>query len=202
MAEEELPVVWLRTTADENGAYRCTLEVNDDVALFLDRAGAAAYAYNLLNAVAIAEYDAAVLAQLTSMSNQEAAVQIVVDLRKDRPEGRQYGPLQFMPGVNQHGKPFLTVHLGETVLGQWSLPDARTHALHALESVLVADLDSAYLRLLRGAVGVDENTARNTVDDLINHRPDDTSATKPGQGGPADPYRKRPPRAKPRRKRR
>lgn len=42
--------------------------------------------------------------------------------------------------------------------------------MYVLESVVVAELDSAYLRMLRSLVGLDEDRARTVVGDLVNFR--------------------------------
>lgn len=167
--------VWIRTepTIDGTG-WMVTMELDADHTLALDRAAAMECAYVILGAAAYAEYDASVLRQMrTRVKDEKSAMQLVVDLRKDRPDldWTLMAPFSLVPGVNSKAEPFLTVHMKGEPVGQWSLPDARTHALTILEALVVADLDAAYLRCLKGVVGLEDSTARNVVGDLQDFRP-------------------------------
>ena len=63
----EPDAVWVLSDVAADGTYVVTVQAGPDDAWVLDRpAAAAAYADAVLTAVAYAEYDAAVLAQLTS----------------------------------------------------------------------------------------------------------------------------------------
>jgi hypothetical protein len=163
---------WIRTAPDMQGVYRTSVDVNDDVSFPLTRETAATYAYHILGAVAEAEYDAAIIRQLTKVTGDEKdAVQIVADLRADRPVPAKVGPLTLEPGVSVYtGKAFLEVKVDGRGIGQWDAPDAREHALAALEAVLVADLDGAYLRTRRTLVHLDDGLSRTIVGDLIKWR--------------------------------
>lgn len=170
--------VWIKTEPTLDGsAYVVTLEATDDVAVALDPDRALRYARGVLDAAHRAAYDAAVLRQMKSKLklDLETASQLVADLRKDRPslDPDATEPLVLEPGVSAFtGEPFLTVGLRgkQDKLGQWSFGDAREHALHVLESLAVAELDSGYFRALVGQVGIEAPRARNVVDDLANHR--------------------------------
>ena len=171
--EKEETAVWIKTepTLDGQG-WMVTVEVNEDTALTLDRESASGYAYAVLGAVAHAEYDAGVLRQMSERIDERSGMQLVIDLRKDRAPLDQtaLGPMRLVPGVTAQHKPFLTLEINGDPVGQWTIPDARTHALNVLEAIIVADLDGDYLRCLRGVVGLEEPVARNIVDDLQNWR--------------------------------
>ena len=171
MADDTL---WVSTDPTPDGVYRVNLMWGPDKALVLDQETAMAHAREVLNAAAEAEYDAAVAKQLQARGvDQRAAAQMVVDLRAERPEVTPTTPMRLVPGVSAFtGQPFIALHMDGKAIGQWSTADARQHALYVLMSVRVAELDSAYLRALRGAVGLDDATARAVVGDLATHRDD------------------------------
>lgn len=170
--DDESQTVWIRTSPDPEGTYRPTIDVGDDVAYILTRESATEHVFNVLSAVAEAEYDAAVLRQMNNIVDEpQAAIQVVLDLRKDRPDPISVGPLVFRPGVSTRtGNAFLKVMLNGKALGQWTIQDARDHALRVLEAVLVADLDAAYLRTLQTLIQIDEQTSRSIVGDLFKWR--------------------------------
>lgn len=175
--------VWLRSSPDIDGTYRLTLEVDQDSAYTLDSATAAAWADYVLATLARADYDAAVIRQLTEVCSadpeaKQIAVQMVGDLRKDRPELTSPLPeLVITAGVSVFsGDGFLTIrHRGKS-LGQWELDDARGHAAGVIEIRHGVELDSAYLRGLIGVIGLDEGRARAVVGDLGKWRRRDASS--------------------------
>lgn len=158
----------------DGSCYVVSIAAGDDVAVVMDRDRALAYAYELLRAVASAEYDAAVMAQLAALSGETSAIGMVAGLRADRPplDAAATAPFVFQPGVSRRDRRgFLTIRLDGEPLGQWALPDARAHALAVLEAHVVADLDAAYHRTLTGVIGVDGPVARAVVNGLAEHRP-------------------------------
>lgn len=173
--EAEPSAIWIKTQPRLDGAgYVVTLEVDDDTALTLTPAVALNYAEALLTVVQRAEFDAAVVKQLTGLVKgpETAAAQIVLDLRRDRPPVSNLSdPLSFDGGVSAAtGEPFIMIMVKGKQVGQWTLADARGHALHAIEAAGAADLDAAYVRVLTTLVGLDRNLAEQVVDDLGNHR--------------------------------
>jgi len=172
MSDEGERKIWIRTAPDLDGAYRVSVEFDEDSAFPMSEETAAQYAHYVLAAAAAAEHDAAIVAQLSELTgDMKAAAQIVVDLRADRPAMTAVSPLSLEPGVSAlTGEPFLKVSVAGEPAGQWTTGDAREHAIAAMEAVHVADLDGAYLRVLRGAVQLDEQRARGVVGDLINWR--------------------------------
>ena len=166
--------VWIKTDPTPDGTgYVVTLEVGQDTARILTPDEAMAHAAGVLAAAHRAEYDAAVLAQLTKLGiERESVAMLIRQLRDDRPplDPAATHPLTLEPCVNAAGKPFITVASPGREQGQWTTEDARSHAIAVLECVAVADLDAAYLRALTGLIGIDRSRARRVVEDLVNHR--------------------------------
>lgn len=162
--------IWVRTEPTPDGkAYIVTLNASDDHARTLNPMEAQDYARALLRAAHVAAHDAAVARQLTTLgASLESVAELLADLRKDRPpvEDCATDPLTFTPGVNQKLDPFLTISLDDEPIGQWTFLQAEEHALFILGAVGAADLDAAYYRLLRSAVGLDEGAARAAVGGL------------------------------------
>jgi hypothetical protein len=135
---------------------------------------AVGWARDVLAAAHAAAYDAAVLDQLTTSGlPPEHIAQVIRDLRADRPGRRTLELLpqiDLVPGVSASTRePFLHVRWHGDVIGQWTVDDARGHALHLLESVQAADLDTAYLHLLVDRVHLDLNRATQLVHHLGEH---------------------------------
>lgn len=170
MSDDDPGTVWVRTDPTPDGVYRPTLEFGGDVAHVLDEHSAAVHALEVIGAVAEAEHDAAIVAQLTKLTgDRDAAGLIVAGLRADRPPVTWSTPIQLTPGVSAFsGQPFLVVSVNGKQIGQWSVADARGHATYVLAAVRAAQLDSAYLRSLR-SIGLDDPTARAAVGDLANY---------------------------------
>lgn len=168
-----MTALWVSTDPTPDGVYRVNLMWGPDQALVLDQETAMAHAREVLNAAAEAEYDAAVAKQLRARGvDHKAVVQMVLDLRAERPEVPPPTPMSLTPGVSAFtGQPFIGLHMHGKQIGQWSPDDARDHAVYVLMSLRVAELDSAYLRGLR-AIGLDDSTARAVVGDLATHRDD------------------------------
>jgi len=165
---------WIHTEPTPDGTgYMVTLIVDEDRSISLERPVAMEYAYTVLKVVSYAEYDAAVLKQITQRVDRESAMQIVVDLRKDRPEPdfAVMTPLSLEPGVNTRGEAFVVVKKDGEQVGTWSVEQAREHALTILEAISVAELDEAYLRCLKGVIGVEGHIAQAMVGDLQEFRP-------------------------------
>jgi hypothetical protein len=166
--------VWIKTDLTPTG-YVVTLDASDDNTRILTPDEALAYAAGVLAAAARAEYDAAVLKQITGKKlslPMAAAAEVIETMRKDRPplDPRPTRPFTFHPGVTGAGKAFLHVDCEGEEPGQWTPKQAREHAMWVLESVAVADLDSGYLQTLVATVGSSRDTATQVVDDLANYR--------------------------------
>jgi hypothetical protein len=168
--EENVGTIWIRTEPDLTGTYRLKIEINDDRGQFLTADEARAYGEYVLAQTVLADYDSMVFRQLTAGSKDpRAAADVIQDLRKDRVPARSPLSLALRPGVNMQGKPFMTVVIDGKDVGQWSIPDAREHALRILEGVQRADLDEQYRRTLVSLVGLDDATARRAVEGLATY---------------------------------
>lgn len=173
---EDVDSVWIRSEPTIDGStYVVTLEVGQDSAITFDRQRATAYALGVLDAAHRAAYDAAVMQQMHKKLGiaLEDGAQLVVDLRKDRPplSSEATAPIALDPGVTARDqKPFLAISVHGKRVGQWTVDDAREHALAVLETVVAADLDANYFRALVGIVGIDAGRAQQAVADIANHR--------------------------------
>lgn len=166
--------LWIRTEPRlEGGGYFVTVSWAEDYIVRLDPAQCLHYVTTLVRAAQQAEYDAAVLKQLTKIGVPlpEATLTLVNDLRQDRPPLDDAAPgLRYEPGVTQALKPFLKVLIHGEEFCTMDLPPMRRHAMHLLEAPDAADLDSAYRSMLVGAIGLDSSTADNVVADIANYR--------------------------------
>lgn len=162
--------VWVRTSPDVFGVYRCVVELDDDVSHPIDRDTAPAYVGAVLQAAARAEYDAAVIGQTAGFDGSPQTGGFVVQqLRDARPEILWPSPLSLTPGVSHRtGEGFLDVGVGGRLVGQWDCGQAREHALRVMEAVEVAGLDRGYLAVLHG-IGVGDSEARAVVAGLRCH---------------------------------
>lgn len=173
MSQSDEEGLWIRSEPTHDGtAYVVTLSIDADFAVTLTPTRALAYASALLAAVADAEYDAAIVQQVMAALglDLEHAFQLVNDMRAERP-ARAASGLTFVPGVSARAKhPFIILEREGKPIAQLEVGSARRHAMHVLEAPTGADLDSAYYKVLRGLVGLDEARARNVVEDIVNHR--------------------------------
>lgn len=170
--------VWIRTepTPDDSG-YMVTLSVGEDSIVHLTPERAFAHARVLLEHVARAEYDAAIVRQMRKVMGKDPDTMktialLIRDVRSDRPplDDEATSPVRFEPGVNQSHKGFIAVFQGDEQLGTWGIKAAKAHAQALIESVENANLDAAYVRALVGIVGIDRQRALNVVHDLANFR--------------------------------
>lgn len=172
--EQRDAAVWVESAVTLDGTYVVEVHSSGDWSTILDRDRALAYAATAHDAAARAEYDAAVVAQLTSIGvEMEHAAGLLTDLRNDRPEldDKTTAPLRFVPGVSPALKPFVHVYLHETEpMAQWSPAALRSHARNVLDVLATVDLDAAYRRALVSLVGLDDGRARAVVATLGEHR--------------------------------
>jgi hypothetical protein len=171
--DEPTGVIWIKTDPDASGLYVPTLEIDDDTSMVLDHDLAMAYAEYVLTQVARAEHDSRILRQLTASVSRDGAVQVIVDLRADRPPVSSPVPyLSMEPGVSQASSGgFLKLHIkGSTEpVGQWSLEQGREHAMHVIQAIEMARLDEAYRKCLVTMIGLDDATARSAVGGLATY---------------------------------
>lgn len=177
---EDETSVWIRTQPSEDGStYVVTLEATEDIRVVLTPKRAYEHAAGVMAVVARADYFCAVLRQMIERLglDESESKQTVLALQADLPmiEPGLTEPLSFVGVIGKSRStgqfvPFLNVSVGDEELGTWDLESARSHALAVLETVEGANLDAAFYRIMRGAVGVGEGTARQAVHDLGNFR--------------------------------
>lgn len=165
--------VWVKTEHDPiAGHYVVTVELDADHAIGITHNTATAYASAIYAALARAEHDALVYAQLRARVTDAHAGSFIRDMRADRPDLDQaaLSPLSITPGVNHEGTPFLALAIDGQPVGQWTTDDAREHAGNVLEAIQVADLDTSYYRALLNFAQVEHRTALSVVADLAVRR--------------------------------
>ncbi len=167
--------VWVKSDVASDGTYVVTIEAGPDDVRSLDRDAALRYAAAVLATAQRAEFDAAVLALLTNRLglDLQAAGWFVGSLRNDRPaiNPADTAPLVLEPGIAMRPPhpAFIKILIHGKVVGQWEVVDARSHALHVLETLEGADLDAGLFRHLM-AMDLDEGRARNVVADVLHWR--------------------------------
>jgi hypothetical protein len=182
--EQNTPhAIWVISDVAPDGTYIATVQISDDIAIALDHAAGVRYATTVLAVAARAQFDAAAYAQMTKGATVEPATakHTIADLRGDRPslDAAATAPFDLRPGVNAAGEPFIGLWLPGKQLGQWSVADARQHAVDVLEVLEGAALDDAYYQLLL-TTGLAERKARYMVADLANWRHQEPDPTRPG----------------------
>lgn len=176
MSDDSNPdAIWVKSDISASGTYIVSIEGGPDRSCPLDRDGAIRHAMGVLLAAQYADYDGAILAQYASELGMpiDQAAALVHDLRSDRPLIRpaDTAPLTLTPGVSAFTRePFLTLDWGAERLGQWTVQDAKQHALYVLYATSAVDLDAAYYRYLTGQVGLKPGHARAVVEGIAEHR--------------------------------
>ncbi len=173
MPSGEIDGVWINSEPDDEGRYHLYLELSADDVIPLSEDDAWGWVRECQEAMMVAEYDAAVLKQMTKVVNQSAAVELVRDLRADRPEFFTMKHLNFemVPGVSAStGKPFIHLKRKGELVGQWERSDIDRHTLGVIGAIMNRRLDEQYRRHLEGNVQIDRGTAGAVVMDLINYR--------------------------------
>lgn len=170
---DEISTGDLRVFSDiaPNGAYITTVQAGPDVVFALDPDSGVRYARYVMSAVARAEHDAAVLAQLLGHGIEKPAIaDLVRALRDDRPPLTSDWPISFEPLVSgRTQEPRVTVAVNGEPAGQYGTHSLIDHVVAVLEVVHGVDLDAAYRRHLVGVIGIDERQATATVAALGEH---------------------------------
>lgn len=167
--------IWVNSDlASDEESYVATIHFNDDLSFPLTEEEGLTYASAVLRACASAEYDAAMLAQLTGkLKMPERMVgPMLVELREQRGPGTwQAGPLILTPGVSVFNRaPFLRCEVPGDLTWQWSPAEAKQHARHVLEVAAAVEYDAAYRAFLIDKVGIEPERALNVVGDIANFR--------------------------------
>jgi hypothetical protein len=174
--DDQTEGLWISSDPRDDGSYMVTVSLDGDRTWALTPFKLRRYATGALRAVAEAEYEQAVVAQLLSTGVPLMdALQTVAQHRRHRPPNLAAAdcPLHYESGINEQGDAFLKVMVGAEQVGQLD-PDAlRRHALHAYEAEHVADFDAAYRKVLTQVVGLADDEALGAVSGLADHREPD-----------------------------
>jgi hypothetical protein len=90
----------------------------------------------------------------------------------DKPD--DFLPLWHQSGVNRAGEPFIQLILGEKVIAQQSIEQARDHAHAILEAAEAAEQDAFLVHWLKSCIGADERAAAGLLQDFRNWRREQT----------------------------
>lgn len=172
MPEKEYKI-WAMSDLQPDGVYMVTISFSDDDAFTLNDDQAFLYASAIIEIANIAEYEAAILAQLkkaTKMKETEAAEFIAKYFRPKRSIPVTGTPVSLVPGISrQTKKAFLIIRYGNKDIGQWDYADAMDHAHAVLDIIFVARLDNIYHHVMKTQVGVDDGRARVIIADLAKY---------------------------------
>lgn len=176
--------VWVTTQPTiEGGDFALEVHYHQDHVFALSRAEGIEYAMAWIEAISRADYQAAIMAQMTQVvGDEDDAAQAVLDFRNQSGHGEIEAPgsgFTLTPGVakDDDNQPVgfvecIALHDAWT----WRGDAVRDHASHVLEGVCVAPLDAAYLRTLVHSIDIDEGRARQVIEDLGNYRKDNDRA--------------------------
>lgn len=164
--------VWVISDRTHDDHYLVAIQVGPDTTIPLTDEQGVAYARAVYAAAAHAEYDAAVITQLTAAGVPLTdAGHAIVELRAERAPVDTGTRLTFTPIVSARDhRPSVHVALDGRVFTQWAPADARGHAGYVLDALEAVKLDAHYLALCVRPLGLPVDTARAMVGDLINHR--------------------------------
>ncbi len=140
-----------------DGVYIPTVSLDGRHLLTLDRERAGRYVAAWADAIARAEFDAAVYAQLTGigLDEQTAVATIVHDLRPDRPplDADATAPLRLEPILSQRTKRGqVAAFLGDELVLQLDAPAVYHHIGVVLPVVMTCELDGDYRRYAIGTL--------------------------------------------------
>jgi hypothetical protein len=74
-------------------------------------------------------------------------------------EHKEVFPLWHQSGINRDGEPFIQLILGDKIIAQQSVEQAREHALAILEAAEAAEQDAFLVHFAKTEIGVGENEA-------------------------------------------
>lgn len=175
MPEKEYKIWVMSDIQPDTFGYMVTVTFSDDDAFTLTDDQAFLYASAIIEIAHIAEYEAAIFAQLkaTKMTEAKAAEFIARDFRPKRSIPATGTLVSLIPGISQKTKKaFLIIKYGDKEVGQWDFEDALDHAHAILDTIFVARLDNIYHHILTREVEVkDDRLARAIVMDIAKHRP-------------------------------
>lgn len=166
--------VWCRSEMlPLGGGYMLVITYDEHHVLSLTGDEMSAYINGLSAAVARAHYAEAIRSQLTSIGlKMEVIVPFIMDVRDEWPELPSFAGYSLHDVVSAEGLCSVQVRRGERVIIQMEAPEMASHLLDALTVYAGADLDSSYLRILKGMIGLAEGPASMYVSKLSEHLPE------------------------------
>lgn len=174
MTDDDHGVLWVQSDVMPDGTYVIGLHYGPDRAWTFTRTQAVNHAIAVFAQIERAEHDAAVIALLHTklgLDLEVAATFVAKDIRVDRPPIEDPSPIRLAPGVSHRNlAPFLLLELDGAPIGQWTLDDARQHAVYVLQTVEAVESDARLYRALVGLVDLDEERSRAIVGDVAHHR--------------------------------
>lgn len=175
--DEQEKGLWIITEPTiEGNAFAVVVKV-DGRGYALTTDDAFRHARQIFTALAYAEYDAAVLHQMHDRLGEDQTKMLLHDIQQDRApyEVKATPPFSYLPAVGTDRKTgktsgVIALEVSGTHWGVMTGEQAREHAIGLIQATSAAELDAAYLRTLRGVVGLDEGRARTVVAELAEHR--------------------------------
>lgn len=163
----------ITSSPDSNGEYQLIIEFGDTGEIVpLDTDLARAWTDEVVSAICRAEYDVAVVRQMAEIlgdTEREVGTAFIAEMRSQRGDFQHqpmFKGLRMIPGVAfDTGEPFIAIARDDEILGQWTVQDARAHALGLLEALEIARLDSAYFAMMQ-RMDVDTDMAAIAINDL------------------------------------
>ncbi len=170
-ADQAEQILTVQSDRTFDGVYIPTVLVDDRIIVTLDRERAVRYAAAWADAIARAEFDAAVFAQLTGIGipEQDAVATVVYDLRPDRPplDAEATAPVRLEPILSartRRGQ--VAAYIGDEHVIQLDAPSVYVHVAKVLAVAATCDLDAAYARYAVSQLDQPEWRATAMVDDL------------------------------------
>jgi len=153
--------------SEEHQGYVVALHVQGHTVV-LEPVAAQQWAYDVCRVGTTARHDAAFVKMLRSGTDptpSDVLAQMLSAKRRDQGEFTARlpgGPMSLTPGVNRDGEPFVTIHMDEYPIGQWTVDDVDQHAAAVLSSIAAAVLDEQLFVSLQ-ASGMSPDEARTLI---------------------------------------
>ena len=83
-------------------------------------------------------------------------------------------PLWHQSGVNRDGQPFIQLILGDKLIAQQTVTQAREHAQAVLEACEAAEQDAFLVHWVKTRIGADDRAAAGILQDFRDYRREQT----------------------------
>ena len=166
--------MWVRSQPDPvTGEFLLTIDYAEDASVALTFDEGITYAMSFLEALTKAEYQAAILNQMSDKMGQQEAMTLLMDFREATTNLLKAGPMALVPGVtigNDKYVAFVEVSPDRGDSWTWRADEVRDHTSGVLEIAHGVALDQTYYDVLTKVVGLPEASSRHIIMDLMNHR--------------------------------